>query len=65
MEKIEKEGRIRNFNRYGDGSKGIWKGRKEDLEVKVMKVREKEIRLKLGIEEKGKITFLDIEIGRG
>jgi hypothetical protein len=65
--KIDEEHRIRKFKRYVDDSIGIWRGRKEDLERKVRSMEDsrKGIKLKLEVEEKRKIVFLDVEIKRG
>ena len=65
-EKID-EHRIRKFKKYVDDSIGIWRGRKEDLERKVRSMEDsrKGIKLKLEVEEKREMVFLDVEIKRG
>ena len=64
-ENVENEERIRQYGRYVDDSLGVRKGSKNELEEKVkMEDREKGIKLKLEIEEKGKITFLEVKIKR-
>ena len=66
-EKIEGEGRIRKFRRYMDSSLGIWKGKREERDEKVhsMEDEKEEMKLKLEVEEAGRITFLDVELNRG
>ena len=58
--------RIRKYGRYVDDSLGVWKGSKKELEEKVKKMEDKEkgIKLELQIEEKSKITFLDVKLKR-
>ena len=45
--------RVRNFRRYIEGSIGIWKGKREQMEEKVksMEDKKKGIKLKLDVEE--------------
>lgn len=63
-EKIDKEKKIRKFGRYIDDSLGIWKGNKMEFEEKMKKIRgqKKRIKLKLEVENKSKIAFLDIKL---
>ena len=63
---MENEDRIRQYGRYVDDSFGVWKESKKELEEKVKKMEDKEkgSKLKLEIEEKGKITFLVVKIKR-
>ena len=65
-ENVENEKRIRKYGRYVDDSLGVWKGSKNELEEKVKKMEDKEkgINQELEIEEKGKITFLDVKLKR-
>ena len=58
--------RIRKYGRYVDDSLGVWKGSKNELEQKVKKMEDKEkgIKQEFEIEEKGKITFLDLKLKR-